>query len=65
VASFAYEDPSRLIRRSDDLFMCCSDFPHSEGTADPVADYTAAGCGPEANAALMRDNIEFLLGTGA
>lgn len=62
VASFAYEDPSRLIRRSEDLFMCCSDFPHSEGTADPVADYAAAGCGPEANTALMRDNIEFLLG---
>ena len=26
-----------------DLLMACSDYPHSEGTADPVADYAATG----------------------
>jgi hypothetical protein len=43
VSSFAYELPARLIRQTGDLYMCCSDFPHSEGTATPVADY---GRGP-------------------
>jgi hypothetical protein len=39
VAAFAYEAPDRLIRRAGDLFMFCSDYPHSEGTADPLGDY--------------------------
>jgi hypothetical protein len=39
VAAFAYEGPDRLIRRAGDLFMYCSDYPHSEGTADALGDY--------------------------
>jgi len=39
VSSFAYEAPARLIRQTGDLYMCCSDYPHSEGTATPIADY--------------------------
>ena len=64
VAAFSYEDPARLAARSADLFMCCSDYPHSEGTASPVADYERARCGPEDAAALFRDNIRFLLRAG-
>ncbi len=39
VAAFAYEGPDRLIRRAGDMFMFCSDYPHSEGTADALGDY--------------------------
>ncbi|MDQ1478187.1 MAG: hypothetical protein QOE62_3416 [Actinomycetota bacterium] len=39
VSSFSYELPGRLIRDTGDLYMCCSDYPHSEGTATPLADY--------------------------
>jgi hypothetical protein len=62
VSSFSYEDPRRLTGRSGDLFMCCSDFPHSEGTATPLADYRAAGCDPAASPGLFHDNATFLLG---
>ena len=40
VSSFSYELPARLIRQTGDLYMCCSDYPHSEGTATPLADYS-------------------------
>ena len=62
VSSFSYEDPRRLTSRSGDLFMCCSDFPHSEGTATPLADYTAAGCDTASSPGLFHDNVTFLLG---
>jgi predicted TIM-barrel fold metal-dependent hydrolase len=65
VSSFAYELPSRLIRQSGDLFMCCSDYPHSEGTAKPLEDYKAPGrhgIGPDDDPALFADNMAFLLG---
>jgi hypothetical protein len=64
VAAFSYEDPARLAARSADLFMCCSDYPHSEGTATPVADYERARCRPEDAAAFFGDNIRFLLRAG-
>lgn len=47
VSSFSYEQPARLCAKSGDLFMCCSDFPHSEGTSTPVEDYVNTGCVPE------------------
>jgi predicted TIM-barrel fold metal-dependent hydrolase len=62
VSSFSYEDPRRLTAKSGDLFMFCSDFPHSEGTASPVDDYTRAGCDPEAAAGLYHRNLTYLLG---
>ena len=40
VSSFSYELPARLIRQTGDLYMCCSDYPHSEGTSTPLEDYT-------------------------
>lgn len=64
VSSFSYELPSRLMAQSRDIYMCCSDYPHSEGTATPVADYRANhrhGVAPEAAPGLFHENVEFLL----
>jgi hypothetical protein len=61
VSSFAYELPERIIRQTggSDLYMCCSDYPHSEGTATPVADYHGT---LDAHAGLRSENAAFLLG---
>jgi hypothetical protein len=63
VSSFSYEDPARLTAKSGDVFMCCSDYPHSEGTANPLADYTRMGCDIDTYPGLFRDNVEFVLGS--
>jgi len=62
VSSFSYEQPGRLQAKSGDLYMCCSDYPHSEGTATPVQDYARGGCVPEGAAGLFHDNVAELLG---
>jgi predicted TIM-barrel fold metal-dependent hydrolase len=61
VSSFSYELPERIIRQTggSDLYMCCSDYPHSEGTATPVADYRGT---LDAHPGLRADNAAFLLG---
>ena len=63
VSSFSYEMPARLIRQTGDLYMCCSDYPHSEGTATPLADYAHAAVpvGPEDAPGLFGDNVSMLL----
>ena len=63
VSSFAYELPSRLIRQTGDLYMCCSDYPHSEGTATPLADYTGSAkpVRPEDAPGLFGENMSMLL----
>jgi predicted TIM-barrel fold metal-dependent hydrolase len=63
VSSFAYEQPGRLARQigQDDVLMCCSDYPHSEGTGTPILDYDAAGSRPADAPRLFRENAEFLL----
>jgi predicted TIM-barrel fold metal-dependent hydrolase len=61
VSSFSYERPDKLIRASGDLFMCCSDFPHSEGTKTMISDYRAVGCEPSDRPGLFRDNAALLL----
>jgi hypothetical protein len=63
VSSFSYELPARLIRQTGDLYMCCSDYPHSEGTATPLADYAAAvvPVGPDDAPGLFHDNVSMLL----
>ncbi|MGH9111290.1 MAG: amidohydrolase family protein [Acidimicrobiales bacterium] len=63
VAAFSYEDPQRLRSKSADVFMCCSDYPHAEGSATPVADYRAAATTPEGEPGLFHDNAAFLLRT--
>jgi hypothetical protein len=62
VSSFSYEDPRRLTAKTGDIFMCCSDYPHSEGTASPLPDYERAGCDVASAPGLFADNVEFLLG---
>jgi hypothetical protein len=65
VSSFAYEAPATIVQQlgGTDLLMCCSDYPHSEGTDTPIADYAAGGLDAHAGAApgLFSDNIAFLL----
>ena len=61
VSAFSYEMPARLTAKSGDLFMCCSDFPHSEGTATPLEDYARIGCEPEEAPGLFESNINSLL----
>jgi hypothetical protein len=66
VSSFAYELPENLRRQlgGADLMMCCSDYPHSEGTATPLDDYAASGkfaSTPQEAPGLFRDNAAFLL----
>src|SRR5262249_61761079 len=64
VAAFSYERPERLIERTGDLFMCCSDYPHSEGTARPLDDYRAlddATARPPRPPGLYHGNAAWLL----
>jgi hypothetical protein len=43
--------------------MCCSDYPHSEGTATPIADYegSARPIRPIDAPGLFGDNMSMLL----
>jgi hypothetical protein len=61
ISSFTYEQPARLTAKAGDLFMCCSDFLHSEGTATPIEDYGRTGCVPDQAAGLFHDNVTALL----
>jgi hypothetical protein len=65
VSSFAYELPERIVRQlgGRDILMACSDYPHSEGTADPLGDYERAGPGvrPSERPSFFADNVRFLL----
>jgi hypothetical protein len=67
VSSFSYELPEHLRGQLQgaDLLMCCSDFPHSEGTTTPIDDYAATGrygTDPDRAPGLFHDNASFLLG---
>ena len=64
VAAFSYERPDLLGAQTGDLFMACSDYPHSEGTSRPVDDYCDASDGSVAPAeahGLFTDNVNWLL----
>jgi hypothetical protein len=66
VSSFSYELPRNLKKMlgGADLLMACSDYPHSEGTAQPLADYAATGrfaAHPADDRGLFHDNAAFLL----
>jgi len=66
VSSFAYELPAQIQRQlgGAELLMCCSDYPHSEGTAHPLADYAGGGkfaLRPADAPGLFHDNAAFLL----
>ena len=67
VSSFSYELPENIRRQLQgaDMLMACSDFPHSEGTSTPLADYAATGrfgTDPAQSPGLFADNAAFLLG---
>ena len=64
VAAFSYERPDLLAAQSGDLFMACSDYPHSEGTSTPLDDYRDASGGANVPAhapGLFTDNVNWLL----
>jgi predicted TIM-barrel fold metal-dependent hydrolase len=61
VAAFSYEQPNHLMKKTGDLLMCCSDYPHSEGTATPLEDYEKVRCDPAAQPGLFGDNVAELL----
>jgi predicted TIM-barrel fold metal-dependent hydrolase len=62
VSSFSYEQPTRLTAKAGDLFMSCSDYPHSEGTASPIEDYARGGSSPDDAPGFFHDNVAALLG---
>jgi predicted TIM-barrel fold metal-dependent hydrolase len=61
VAAFSYERPLDLMAASGDLFMACSDYPHTEGTLTAIEDYAAAGLAPDAQPNFFGGNASFLL----
>jgi len=66
VSSFSYELPELLRSQlgGDDLLMACSDYPHSEGTATPIDDYSGTGkfaTTPDQAPGLFGANARFLL----
>jgi predicted TIM-barrel fold metal-dependent hydrolase len=66
VASFSYELPLQIRRQlgGADILMCCSDYPHSEGTAHPLDDYAGSGkfaVRPAEAPGLFHENAAFLL----
>ena len=61
VAAFSYEQPGNLSEQAGDIFMACSDYPHTEGTDTALDDYAAGGMTPESQPGLFSENIRFLL----
>jgi hypothetical protein len=64
VAAFSYERPDLLAAQAGDLFMACSDYPHSEGTSRPVDDYRDASGGavvPGEARGVFAENVNWLL----
>jgi predicted TIM-barrel fold metal-dependent hydrolase len=62
VAAFSYEQPHRLMRASGDIFMACSDYPHTEGTNTAIEDYGSVGLLPEeSTTGFFGGNAAFLL----
>ena len=62
VAAFSYEQPHRLMRASGDIFMACSDYPHTEGTNTAIEDYGSVGLQPEGSTkGFFGGNAAFLL----
>jgi hypothetical protein len=61
-AIFPVEGADQIVGQVGDLFMACSDYPHTEGTLTPKEDYlTNSRMTPEASPAFFGDNVGFLL----
>lgn len=63
VAAFSYEQPRRLVDNAGDIFMACSDYPHTEGTDTALEDYSRTGIEPAGAPAFFAGNVNFLLRT--
>ena len=64
IASFPFEHPERLAAMTGEIFMFGSDYPHPEGLADPVAEFTrVTGTRPSDAPAFYRNNAAWLLAT--
>jgi len=63
-ATFGFEHPAELAAQVGDVLMFGSDWPHAEGLAHPLDDFTRAGGPPPSDAtdALYRGNVDWLLG---
>ena len=64
-AAYVSKSPNLgMVGRRGDTGSCGRhrDFPHSEGTATPLADYERAGCDAATPPELYCDNAAFLLG---
>jgi predicted TIM-barrel fold metal-dependent hydrolase len=61
VAAFAVEGITDAMGQAGDIFMGCSDYPHTEGTLTPMADYQASKLTPEANPNFFGGNVSYLL----
>ena len=63
-ATFGFEDPAALQAQVGDVLMFGSDWPHAEGLARPLDDFTAAGGPPPSpsSAGLYAGNVSWLLG---
>jgi predicted TIM-barrel fold metal-dependent hydrolase len=62
VAAFPQEVPGGLLERGEDLFMACSDYPHTEGTNTPFDDYAEVGATRgEKTEGFFGENVRFLL----
>lgn len=63
VSSFPFEAPGRLARHAGDVFMFGSDYPHPEGLARPVDEFTSAlGASADEAPAFFAGNAAWLLG---
>jgi predicted TIM-barrel fold metal-dependent hydrolase len=62
VAAFAVEGIKDVLDQSGDIFMGCSDYPHTEGTFTPMPDYKAdSNLTPETHPNFFGGNVGFLL----
>jgi predicted TIM-barrel fold metal-dependent hydrolase len=61
VAAFSYEVPRQLIDSAGDIFMACSDYPHTEGTDTALEDYRRSGMEPGDHPEFFAGNIRYLL----
>jgi predicted TIM-barrel fold metal-dependent hydrolase len=65
VAAFSYELPKRLMAGAGDIFMACSDYPHTEGTDKAIEEYAQGGLVPDGDTArFFGENAAFLLRLG-
>ncbi len=61
VAVFPVEGVKALVDQAGDLFMGCSDYPHTEGTLTAIDDYSSGGMTPDIAPGFFGENVGYLL----